>query len=628
MTTALASLALVISGSAALSLIVKTTVVLLVGLAVIRTMRRTRASRRFAVLAWTFAALAVLPAVSAMVPAIQVVVRETRQVLVSTDAPSLSLPTAVRSHDVLSTTPLVESRPFDAHDWISTLVAALWATGFLVSLSPLLMTLVRLRSMRHTARPWHDVIRSVPVMVHEELAAPITFGWLRPVLLLPADSATWSTAELGCALVHELEHVRRRDWPVHVFARIVCATYWFNPLVWLAWRRLRLEADRACDDAVVRACEPRDFAEQLVALASRLDSSRRVPVLSMGGGDLVVRVKALLNAQQSRGPAGVFCSTAIAIGSISLALGVGTVAATEVTTIATVVEPRAATEVGPVPAAAQGPAVAEPSSPSTRSVPTPVSNRQTNAVKRFEAASLWRNTHDTMLGGRIVSPAGEAFVATNVSLETLIRWAYGLGALPLPALSSQAPHRWAALDLSSVPESLQQARFEVRGKAPTAPSEPAPGSLGEFHYMVQTLLAERFGLAVRWEPRDRVTYVLSLETPDQASDPALLDVVNGCLAESIGAPVACETRAVSGPSSSMRARVSMGGIARALEGVFQAEVIDRTGRAGVFDVDWVLNRADMPLLRDALRLRFGLRLEPAQATAEVLVVTRAEMPAD
>jgi hypothetical protein len=104
------------------------------------------------------------------------------------------------------------------------------------------------------------------------------------------------------------------------------------------------------------------------------------------------------------------------------------------------------------------------SRPEAPSQVTPPS-QQTLAVNRFEAASVTRNTWDTTLGGWIVSPAGDAFVATNVTLEMLIRWAYGFMTSSGTSPSWQPPHRWATLDLSRIPEPLLTARFEVRGKA-------------------------------------------------------------------------------------------------------------------------------------------------------------------
>ena len=65
---------------------------------------------------------------------------------------------------------------------------------------------------------------------------PMTWGWLRPVVLLPADSATWSDDRRRSVLLHELAHVRRRDWLADSIARAACALYWFNPLAH-GWRR-------------------------------------------------------------------------------------------------------------------------------------------------------------------------------------------------------------------------------------------------------------------------------------------------------------------------------------------------------------------------------------------------------
>src|SRR6185437_5803676 len=91
----------------------------------------------------------------------------------------------------------------------------------------------------------------------------------------------WSPMDVQRALVHELEHVRRRDWPIQILARVVCAMYWFHPLVWTAVRRLSVEAERACDDAVLIQCDSAAYAEQLVRLARRLLKADRQAVLSM-----------------------------------------------------------------------------------------------------------------------------------------------------------------------------------------------------------------------------------------------------------------------------------------------------------------------------------------------------------
>lgn len=344
----LASFALGISASVALSLVLKTTVILVFGLLIVRTMRTARASRRFIVLAWTFALLAVLPAAVRFGPAIPIVVRETRHVIQTPAAPVSAVATsAVAANPSALPGPLrghlPEAEPGPQQiagrtgvDSAAALVVVIWATGVVTSLIPVLMTGYRLRTLRRTAREWSVEGRPSPegarVMIHEQLSTPMTFGALRPIILFPADAETWLTADVQRALTHELEHVRRRDWPVHVLARAVCAFYWFNPLAWRAWRQLHLEADRACDDAVLSCSEAREFAEQLVTLAGRIGPRVAAPALSITGGDLTTRVNALLNPNQARGQLGFGVAVAMSVAAVTLGTTVATVQAVSMTT--------------------------------------------------------------------------------------------------------------------------------------------------------------------------------------------------------------------------------------------------------------------------------------------------------
>ena len=71
-------------------------------------------------------------------------------------------------------------------------------------------------------------------------------------LVLPAELADWPADRLRPILLHELTHIRRHDLARLVAGDLACALYWFQPLVWLAARRARLEQEMACDEAVCR----------------------------------------------------------------------------------------------------------------------------------------------------------------------------------------------------------------------------------------------------------------------------------------------------------------------------------------------------------------------------------------
>jgi TonB family protein len=137
---------------------------------------------------------------------------------------------------------------------------------------------------------------------------------MRPAIVLTVDAPDQDGEDLNRALVHELEHVARRDWAIHCAARVACAVYWFHPLVWIAWRRLQLEAERACDDAVVARSDAAAYADQLVAVARRLSAAAKGPLLAMANrADLASRVSSVLDGEQRRGRAGGLCVTVAAV---------------------------------------------------------------------------------------------------------------------------------------------------------------------------------------------------------------------------------------------------------------------------------------------------------------------------
>lgn len=158
------------------------------------------------------------------------------------------------------------------------------------------------------------------VRVSNAISTPMTWGVLRPVILLPDYAADWSVA-----LQHERAHIARADWFFQSCAMLLRAIFWFHPLVWLAVARMRAEAEHAVDDAVLAAGVPAsNYAEQLLHVAHRMNSGSNALAVSMvRRPKLTARVALILDASRRRTRASAGTRAAIAAMTIALIPAMG-----------------------------------------------------------------------------------------------------------------------------------------------------------------------------------------------------------------------------------------------------------------------------------------------------------------
>jgi hypothetical protein len=110
--------------------------------------------------------------------------------------------------------------------------------------------------------------RTVRLMASDRVSTPLATGISHPVILLPIDAAAWGEQHREVVVRHELAHIARNDALLCLVAGIACAIYCFNPLVWIAARKLRTEQERSCDDRVITlGIDATDYAEHLLTVA-------------------------------------------------------------------------------------------------------------------------------------------------------------------------------------------------------------------------------------------------------------------------------------------------------------------------------------------------------------------------
>ncbi len=98
----------------------------------------------------------------------------------------------------------------------------------------------------------HPIRRTVRLRRCGSIAAPLTYGIFRPVILLPDETDWQDTEQLRYILMHEMTHIRRFDTLWKLLSTAALCLHWFNPLVWLLCVLLGRDIELACDECVVR----------------------------------------------------------------------------------------------------------------------------------------------------------------------------------------------------------------------------------------------------------------------------------------------------------------------------------------------------------------------------------------
>lgn len=496
-----------------------------------------------------------------------------------------------------------------------------WACGFVVVVGGWAREWWRIRTMARTGRPLPlDLpIRAASAPSRLE---PGVFGILQPVLLLPEGIADRLTpAQLHVVLAHELCHLRRRDNLTAAIHMLVEAAFWFHPLVWWLDGRIVEERERACDEEVVRlGGGPQTYVEAILTVCKSYVEAPAAWVSGISGSDLKKRIDRIMSRNLTEN---------LTLGKRAILSVVG---------IAAIVGPLAfGTMNAPLLGAQNATADWE---------------KAAGGKMKFEVASVKQNsappsadtvhfnvpitTWDFPAG----SPTGGLYSATNLPVAVYLGFAYKLQGYSLDDFERQ----------------LQSAgfggkRYDIEARAASNPTRD------QYRLMMQSLLADRFKLAVHWETKQMPVMALvpvkpgklgpqlraHVDVPPCSDSP---DVVLPQIVPSIagGFPSDCGVIAkdrknvARGNTRYFARNVSMASLATTLSYTSTSRdagkpVVDGTGLSGNYDFvfEYTPDNPSQPQpesisLTGALKDDLGLKLETANAPVDVLMLDHIEEP--
>ena len=313
--------------SVLLDMIVKPSIVLVLALAAMPLLRYRSAALRHTVLAVALLCAAAVPVATALVPAWHL--PETglfgRDPVKTQQRGVAAHDSVVVSHDFSATAGgrsavTTDAAPTAIRSGLPGLLPWIWLIGAIPGLAILAAGVRHLWTIAATAHrinagTWfttaasiaqeYGFTRGVTLLEARTSNLLVTWGIVRPTVLIPGAARDWPADRVAVVLAHELAHIRRGDWLVLLMAQVLRACYWFNPLFWIAAARARHESERACDDHVLdRGVPGPEYATHLIGIARALrqeDSWLPAPAI-IRTSSLEGRVKAMLDARLNRRP--------------------------------------------------------------------------------------------------------------------------------------------------------------------------------------------------------------------------------------------------------------------------------------------------------------------------------------
>lgn len=220
------------------------------------------------------------------------------------------------------------------------------------------------------------VKRRVPVLLSNNLRSPALTVSFRPKILMPRDMAHGMThRQLYYALCHELMHMKRGDHLICILMQALRAVYWFNPFVWMAFRRMSVDMETACDAGVVNSMKRQaraEYARTVISMAVRRENAQVMLGMSAGNTKKIVehRVRGMFRPKKSR--------RGVRLAAVVL------VCALAVCCFTTACRPVNRETSAPSAVADTTPESFRVSEPAPESTPVPAPLKEINAPKRYQ----------------------------------------------------------------------------------------------------------------------------------------------------------------------------------------------------------------------------------------------------
>ncbi len=211
------------------------------------------------------------------------------------------------------------------------LLQIIWLSGALILICVFLGMYIREYKILQQALPVKDDVGirtclqknskypNVGIMVSDRIMTPITYGILRPRIVLPKTMDIANKTQMECVLIHELVHIKRFDIVWKFLSVIAVCLHWFNPLVWVMYILYNRDLELSCDEKVISIMGEEEKQIYALALIGLAEKRRSISVLSNGFGKNAIkeRITAIMKYKKMT-ILGVGCSVLLILASANV----------------------------------------------------------------------------------------------------------------------------------------------------------------------------------------------------------------------------------------------------------------------------------------------------------------------
>ena len=219
------------------------------------------------------------------------------------------------SHNEVSTTPI--DQLFSVLSSYSNRIVLLWFLIICLKSLQLYLGLQRVSNLKtkHTSDPgakWTSLVNTLSekLVIHRTVkllesgltSVPLTVGYLKPIILVPLGMlAAIPADQVEAILLHELAHIKRKDYFINIFQSVVEVLFFFNPAIWWLSSLIRAERENCCDDiAIANSSSKINYVRSLISFEEyRAQLPRLVVAFSGSENSLLKRTRRIIYNQNS-----------------------------------------------------------------------------------------------------------------------------------------------------------------------------------------------------------------------------------------------------------------------------------------------------------------------------------------